>query len=371
MAIVKILKSAQSFKGVRYNTDKVELDRGELMLVNNFEALQAIGLVQPGDYVNYLNAVTNRNRLIKSLQFHAIISCKAREKNKQELTELAQKWLDQMGYAKNPYLLIYHKDTKNNHIHMISSRVDKQGKLIDFGFTYIKAVEILNRLTDHHEKLEAERDVALALSYEFSLKHQFELIMRSLGYTCSRKENKLVLYKFGRRLAEVEDQRIDERTAAYKNNPQRQLAISIIINTHKKTLDAGLYKNKSFHWLPARQRIFTSTLATTLYQRLGIQFFFHQKAGCKPSDFTIIDHPSASVFRSDEIMTLDELVMPLSQMNSPQAPLSWQPDARTLAWDQREWMALHIDIADDVDDEAVYGKNRKRKSNDKLKAISR
>ena len=372
MVIVKILQNAQSFKGVRYNTNKVELDQGELMLVKNFEALQAIGLLKPSDYVNYLKAVTKKNHRIISPQFHAVISAREREKSKQELTELAQKWLDQMGFGKNPYLLIFHKDTKNNHVHMISSRVDKQGRLVDVCFNYIRAAEILNKLTGHDVMLQAEKDLALAFSYQFSSRQQFEFIVQSLGYSCSQKEGQLMLYRFGRRRAKVEFAKIDERIAAFEHHPQRQLAIRVVIETHKKTLDPQVYKQKSFFRLPPKQRAFTSTLAAALHQSMGIQFFFHAKpAGELPADFTIIDHASARAFRSEEIMTFDELVMPAGPMNLEANSFLTAQDAASPGTGRQGWTALDIDITDDVDDEAVYGKNRQRKSKDRSTEISR
>jgi hypothetical protein len=370
--IVKILQKAQGFQGVRYNTNKVELDQGELMLVKNFEALQAIGLLKPSDYVNYLKAVVKKNQLIGSPQFHAVISCKHREKSKEELTELAQKWLDQMGYGENPYLLIFHKDTKNNHVHIVSSRVDKQGRLVDYGFNYIKATEVLNKLTGYDDLLEAEKDLALAFAYQFSSRQQFELIVQSLGYSCAQREGQLLLYRFGRRLTGVEFSKIDERIAAFEHHPQRQLAIRIIIDAHKKMLDPKVYKQRSFFRLPSRQRVFTSTLAAALHQRQGIQFFFHAKPGAElPTDFTIIDHASARAFSSIEIMTFDELVMPAGPMSVQANSFLTAQGAASTGIGQQGWTALHIDITDDVDDEAVYGKNRQRKSKDKSKEITR
>src|ERR1700754_450212 len=215
MIIVKILKKAQGFQGVQYNTDKVELDRGELMLVRNFRALKGVGPLKPSDYVNYLKAVTKRNQLIKSPQFHAVISCKDKEKDKHELTDLALNWLEAMGYGDNPYMLIFHKDTKNNHIHIVSSRVNKQAKLIDTGFTYIKATKVLNQLTGLNEQRSAENDLQLALAYQFSSAAQFVLVLRSLGYSCVEKDSKIALYRFGRKMIEVETAVVQQRIAGF------------------------------------------------------------------------------------------------------------------------------------------------------------
>src|SRR5690606_29651000 len=120
--IVRILKKSETFKGVRYNTSKVEKNKGELMKVQNFGALQALNLLRPQDYRNYLEAISARNSRIKYPQFHVVISAKGRSHSKEELTITAEQWLKGMGYGEQPYLLIFHKDTSNNHIHIVSTR---------------------------------------------------------------------------------------------------------------------------------------------------------------------------------------------------------------------------------------------------------
>src|SRR5690606_24014541 len=76
--IVKILKPSTTFKGVRYNTNKVDKDKGELMKVANFGALQALQNLRPTDYVNYLEAQSAASKRTKYPQLHAVISCKGR-----------------------------------------------------------------------------------------------------------------------------------------------------------------------------------------------------------------------------------------------------------------------------------------------------
>ena len=128
--IVKILNKSAAFKGVSYNTSKVEKDKGELMMVQNFGALQGLDHLRPQDYINYLEAQSARSTRTKFPQFHAVISAKGRSHSKEQLTDIAEQWLKGMGYRDQPYLLIFHKDTKNNHIHMVTTRVGKDGRKI-------------------------------------------------------------------------------------------------------------------------------------------------------------------------------------------------------------------------------------------------
>src|SRR5579859_6460369 len=106
------------FPAVRYNTSKVDRNKGELMKVVNFGPLQGLGKLKPQDYKNYLQLVSSTNKAVKKPQFHVAISCAGKEYDKQQLTEMAVQWLELMGYGKQPYLIIFHKDTNNHHVHI-------------------------------------------------------------------------------------------------------------------------------------------------------------------------------------------------------------------------------------------------------------
>ena len=138
--IVKILPAKPTFSGVSYNTNKVDRNKGELMKVANFGPLQGLGKLRPQDYVNYLQTVSALNKNISKPQFHAVISAKGKSYDKQALTNIAVAWLKEMGYASQPYLIVYHKDTDNNHVHMVSTRVDRDGIKIPSDFEHRRAV---------------------------------------------------------------------------------------------------------------------------------------------------------------------------------------------------------------------------------------
>ena len=119
--IVHILPPAGGFPAVSYNTDKVDANKGELMKVANFGALQGLMNVRPEDYKNHLAMVSAMNKHVKRPQFHVVISAEGRSYDKHELTAIGEEWLAQMGYEKQPSLIIFHKDTANNHVHLVTA----------------------------------------------------------------------------------------------------------------------------------------------------------------------------------------------------------------------------------------------------------
>ena len=175
--IVHIFDPGAKFTAVRYNTDKVDKGNGELMKVSGFGPLQIFNEVRPEDYRNYLELLSARNKNVKLPQFHAVISAKGNEHDSYTLTEIATAWLDSMGYGRQPYLIVFHKDTGNHHVHMVTTRVDRAGKKIDSNFEHINAVRRLNKIIGLDEGETVKQDIAKALAYRFSTKAQFMMIL--------------------------------------------------------------------------------------------------------------------------------------------------------------------------------------------------
>jgi hypothetical protein len=186
--IVKILKKSTTFKAVNYNTGKVDKNKGELLLVKNFGVLQGMENLRPQDYINYFEAVSSRSTRIKYPQFHVAISTKGRQHSKEELAEIAQKWMNGMGYGEQPYLLIFHDDTSNNHVHLVSTRVGRDGKKISDRYEKLKAYRVLNQIMGEDQKQQLAGHLEKVLSYNFSTRAQFMMLLENLGlYSCPKK----------------------------------------------------------------------------------------------------------------------------------------------------------------------------------------
>lgn len=400
--IVKILKKSATFKGVSYNTEKVEKDRGELMLVKNFGMLQGLEQLRPQDYINYLEAVSSRSTRTKYPQFHVVISGKGKSHSKEELTEIAQQWMQGMGYGEQPYLLIFHKDTANNHIHLVSTRVGKDGKKISDSYEKLRAYRVLNRITGEDEKKAVATHVERALTYGISTRAQFMMILETQGYALTLKEDQYAISKYGRELAQLNLAKVDAKIKSREKDAGRIRQIRAIIEKYRTIHDPSLYRTEMGY---------TSALATFLQEKFGLQVLFHSKGDKPPYGYTLIDHSGKAVYKGGEIIALAEFIESIRQTDKeqiqsdetikpqvsdqkeklhasikteyqePELPgsdeITKEPPSEDFPEPQWESTttqpeiyssepdfqlpSIDINISDDIDDEAILGRNRRRK----------
>ena len=307
--VVKILSSSATFSGVRYNTNKVDSGKGELMRVSGFGALNALGVLKPEDYKNHLKAVSALNKRVTNAQFHATISTKGRGHDKYALTQIATEWLNKMGYGDQPYLVIFHKDTANNHVHIVTTRVDKQGKKISSAFEKVRGSQHLNNILGLDENHSAKLDIEKALSYSFSTKAQFMMVLESRGYVLREKDGKLDVMKFGVQQGEVSIALIEQHIRK-QDHSARIKQLKAIFHKYAATYDTTLVPNKIA--LPgAYAKItkgFTSEFSARLKDKLGLELIYHASGDKPPYGYTIIDHATKMVVKGGEVMSLAALL---------------------------------------------------------------
>lgn len=400
--IVKFLRKSETFKGVSYNSGKMEKNKGELMLVSGFGALQGLGKLRPADYINYLEAVSSRSSKTVYPQLHVSISCKGQSHSKKQLTEIASQWMNGMGYGAQPYIVVFHNDTANAHVHIVSTRVDRSGKKINDSFEKLKAYRVLNRIMSQDPLEQSTKDTTEVLAYNFSTRPQFAMLMETKGYRLELKAAHYHFYKFGRSLGKVALSSVDNRIAAYEKNKARIHQLRAIVERYRlihsgevfpisKTLPGGV-AGPAFSY--------SSQLAEVLQQKFGLQFLYHGAPGKPPYGFSVIDHKGKMVIKGKELMDIKELIANVAGQNEPATkmdlPIAENPTMHTQLFDdvylieaskpdslgEAIWAdhfssrqddqsaeapflsALEdfsLDISGDVDDEQVLGPSRRRK----------
>ncbi|MDB5086731.1 MAG: Relaxase/mobilization nuclease domain protein [Mucilaginibacter sp.] len=314
-------RPSRTFAGVKYNTNKVDRSTGELMLIANFGAIQALANPRPQDLVNYLLMIAGQNKAMKNTQFHAVISANGRNYNKQELTKAAVMWLKEMKYGDQPYLIVFHKDTENNHVHLVSSRVGKDGKQIDRDYEQVRAVRNINKVLGYD----------FAMQYRFSTRAQFYLILENQGY-------------LGRDY--LDEKKLQKKLNAYQPDIARIVELKKLFIAKKGTAE----------------------FVALMHSQYGIDLMFHSSEGKTPYGYTVIDHATRQVFKGSEIVNLKILLdehIKVEQEFKPtliELPDYLSNDAVTY-YSENAPEPVYIRpvmISDDVDDQQVLGMKRRR-----------
>ena len=141
--VAKITIGSVLFGAIKYNADKVNEGKGQLLDTNKIfndgtgkidiaQALHDIERHMP------LQIRTEKPVIHISLNPHPddILTDK-------ELTEMAHEYMQRMGYGDQPYIIVKHEDIDRHHLHIISVRVDEQGKRINSDFTHKRSLAIV------------------------------------------------------------------------------------------------------------------------------------------------------------------------------------------------------------------------------------
>lgn len=316
--IVKILNSASSdFHGVKYNEKKIDKGAGELMSMENFP--ESINEESSQEEVkNYLKAIS-KNDKVKKPQFHATISTKFQNHSKEELTKIGKEFMKEMGYGEQPYIIVFHNDTENNHIHLVSTRVDKNtGKKIDDSFEKLKSQRALQKVLEKLQGENLDKDLEKLLKYQYSTIKQLEILLARAGFNLVK--NKISDTAFDILKNGVNKKTLFSNELLFRSKPdaKRVKQIKAYLNKYQK-----IYSNKVFKVVDNREAEgkqqeqtqrniapkieFESELQHKMREIFGVDIVFHHKEGQKPFGYTLIDHKSQRVYKGGEIMKMNEI----------------------------------------------------------------
>lgn len=317
--IVKVLKPAGSvFPGVDYNDRKINKGKGELMLMKNFPSF----INQDSDKQqvrDYLKAISKSNK-VKKPQFHAVISTKFQAHGKEELSRISEEFMEKLGYGRQPYITVFHNDTENNHIHIVSTRIDKHtGKKIDDSYEKLKAQKAVAEIMKKRYGINEEERLNKLLNYKIGSFQQLQTLLNRNGYQITENTNdgkSITISKNG-----IVQRKISTDLLVFSNkeNENRIKQIRAIFSKYRQ-----LYSNQVFrvdddrkqeamlpedkqkdHWKPKTE--FESELQKKLRDIFGIDIVFHHKDDRMPFGYTLIDHKTATVHKGSEIMKMGEL----------------------------------------------------------------
>ena len=144
--IAKISATENLGGALGYNFKKVE--KGEASILLAAELYQdREGRYTMEDVLADMEALIPKNCRTKKTVFHCSLNPHPDEKLSDErLTQIAKEYMEALGYGKQPYIVFKHNDIAREHIHIVSLRIDGEGKKINDKFEKRRSKKITDTL---------------------------------------------------------------------------------------------------------------------------------------------------------------------------------------------------------------------------------
>ena len=144
--IAKISATENLGGALGYNFKKVE--KGEANILLAAELYQSKeGRYTMEDVLADMEALIPKNCRTKKTVFHCSLNPHPDEKlSDEQLTQIVKEYMEALGYGKQPYIVFKHNDIAREHIHIVSLRIDGEGKKINDKFEKRRSKKITDTL---------------------------------------------------------------------------------------------------------------------------------------------------------------------------------------------------------------------------------
>ena len=354
--------SGGGFPGAGYNERKVAEGMAQLMAMENVDAalrhkvelLHEAGFDCSGEIERYLKekSQTYGNTKTTRFQFHIAASVKGQVMSADELTDFARKLMSEAGYRKQPYFVYFHHDTDNNHVHILSTRIQPNGFPISDHQDFRRFNAAANRILSHDIREDMER----MLSYDFATEGQFANILRSHGYTFEKLSDGYRLFKSGGEAGRINAENVSRHfTIDSDLRKERSRQLRSIIRKYKEEIAKGKVQNvKKFKGqkgqkqktissdirkikgtdgkplsLEEQQRV--ADLLDILKTKFGIDIYFQKDRNGEIRGYSSVDHGKKIALDGSKVMKLSELTdFSIKQKEERSDPYSIYQDLFTM-----------------------------------------
>ena len=129
-----------------YNFKKVEKEEASILLTQGLYQNKE-GTYTMAEVFADMQAVIPEKFRTKKMVFHCSLNPHPDEKLSDEtLTQIAKEYMEILGYGKQPYIVFKHNDIAREHIHIVSLRIDGEGKKINDKFEKRRSKQITDAL---------------------------------------------------------------------------------------------------------------------------------------------------------------------------------------------------------------------------------
>jgi hypothetical protein len=308
---------------VKYNESKVEASEASVLFTMN--------IPDPSNPMATFEEYERGSLRCEKMSFHASIDPSVDDKmSDKDIEEFAKKLMEKLGYGDQPYIVYKHSDIDRVHYHIVSVRVDKEGRKINDSNERKRCHQILKNLaTEFGYKVgkgqkkdsraeefgvykgftpkagnyssQIEMLVSHAMRYHFTTEPQFRMLMNTLNvdFDYKKRGGKEYLVFYGL------DPKSGRRCTVGISG--KKLAVPSVEEIHKHTQDCkgeALKKEKGRVGSIVRSLLPHSSSEEhfrRMLEKTGISVHFSKTEDGRIFGATFIDHTVKCCFKASEL----------------------------------------------------------------------
>ena len=180
-----------------YNKEKVDRDEAEILYWQKMlEPFDKHGRMDVDACMESCRPYLEANCRTTNTVFHVSLNPSPEDKlTDEQLREIANEYMQKMGYGNQPYIVFKHKDIDREHLHVVSLRIDENGRKLSHDYEARRSMDILRSLEQKYGlhpsvkgQEQTDREGLRKVNYpEGNVKQQVSSVVRSClrNYKCS------------------------------------------------------------------------------------------------------------------------------------------------------------------------------------------
>ena len=155
--VAKISVGSSLFGALAYNGEKINEAKGRLLTTNRIYNDGTGTMDTHRAMEDFLALMPMRSKVEKPVVHISLNPHPDDILTDTELQDIAREYLEKMGFGNQPYLVFKHEDIDRHHLHIVTVRVDENGKCISDKNNYYRSKQITRELEKKYGLHDAER----------------------------------------------------------------------------------------------------------------------------------------------------------------------------------------------------------------------
>ncbi|MDR3652173.1 MAG: conjugal transfer protein MobB [Paludibacter sp.] len=155
--VAKISIGSSLYGALAYNGEKINEEKGKLLVTNKIFD-DGTGKVDIHRAVEDFNCYMPLQVRTEKPVIHISLNPHPDDKlTDLELADIAREYMEKLGYGNQPYMVYKHEDIARHHLHIVSIRVDENGKCLNNAYNFHRSKAISRELEKEYGLHTAER----------------------------------------------------------------------------------------------------------------------------------------------------------------------------------------------------------------------